>query len=105
MQQLEFVDDVPHRDDCECGDCACTQNPYQHADPCDCDDCRAKVMHNYDSEPPVGAVARCSGCGSIYVHRPDGWLATDGPFLDSWGNLSRSFCGPVKVIYTPEGDK
>ena len=57
------------------------------------------------NEPPVGAVARCSGCGSIYVHRPDGWLATDGPFLDSWGNLARSFCGPVKVIYNPEEDK
>lgn len=31
----EVVDDVPHHDDCECGDCVCTQNPYQHADPCD----------------------------------------------------------------------
>ena len=58
------------------------------------------------TEPPVGAVARCFGCGNVYVHRPTGWLNTDRPWrTDSWQDIANSFCGPVKVVYTPEEDK
>lgn len=93
-----------------------------HLDPCDCDDCRTAtqravslepqpdtptepiVMYNY--EPPVGSVARCTGCGNVYVHKDNGWVDTDDlAWGQPWSKIRTSYCGPVKVIYKPEEGK
>ena len=79
---------------------------YEHLDPCDCDECRPIVMHNYDSEPSVGAVVRCTGCGNVYIHKPHGWWNTDdGSTSPSLDGIKRRSCGPLFVIYTPEEGK
>ena len=82
---------------------------------CTCDGCNERhgapvkvepSSNPTQTEPPVGAVARCFGCGNVYVHKADGWVDSDDMrWGRAWADIARSFCGPVKVIYNPEEDK
>lgn len=57
--------------------------------------------YDADTEPPIGSVVRCEGCGNVYVHRPRGWLDTDSGLSHWWDELPRPSCGPLRVIYGP----
>lgn len=88
-----------------------------HDDPCDCDDCRSvpiptetpEVLESdadIPTEPPVGSVIRCEGCGNVYVHKPHGWVDADNRAKDlAWDELQRPLCGPLRVIYRPGGER
>lgn len=70
---------------------AATLTPPERAEP-----------YQRDTEPPVGSVVRCLGCGNVYVHKADGWVNTDdGSRGLAWEGLQRSYCGPLRVIYGP----
>lgn len=58
--------------------------------------------HGAPTEPPIGSVVRCSGCGNVYVHKADGWVNTDDRAKGlAWDELPRPSCGPLRVIYGP----
>lgn len=57
-----------------------------------------------DTEPPVGSVVRCEGCGNVFVHQTCGWLDTDRCIGTTWKAMqSGEFCDPLTVIYTGGG--
>ena len=58
------------------------------------------------TEPPVGSVVRCEGCGNVFVRKADGWVNTDDDSRGlAWVGLAAPACGPLRVIYRPGGER